>query len=308
MPEQNTNNIEQNVNRRDVRRNSSNQIVSYPISTDDDMVYGVHKIPAITTLFDKETYNKTIDTLSDEFITPLPDVPLEVVKTNYISELRIYKNGQPNPEFTEEFNDIFSGRYELTDGARTHTGWRDTHTINPVTLNNDGRDRGLSFNGYDVIPFDNAVMGPGLEDGGYRITKELIDSGKSIRLKTVIGVANETLSPIEFYISFRRDRAPWSPMETFEEDVETYPAGSYRYMAHRLDIENGDMKENDIWSVQMKVNSNLNTFLYGGKSLFEVEIYDGENPAGDWPRGTVDKFGSPVSLAANTSGDGTTTR
>ena len=308
MPEQNTNNIEQNVNRRDVRRNSSNQIVSYPISTDDDMVYGVHKIPAITTLFDKETYNKTIDTLSDEFITPLPDVPLEVVKTNYISELRIYKNGQPNPEFTEEFNDIFSGRYELTDGARTHTGWRDTHTINPVTLNSDGRARGLSFEGYDVIPFDNAVMGPGLEDGGYRITKELIDSGKSIRLKTVIGVANETSSPIEFYISFRRDRAPWTPLETFEEDVETYPGGSYRYMAHRLDIDNSDMKENDIWSVQMKVNSNLNTFLYGGKSLFEVEIYDGENPAGDWPRGTVDKFGSPVSLAANASGDGTTTR
>ena len=308
MAQQNTDNIQQNLNRRDIRRNSSNQIVSYSIPDTDDLTYGIQKIPVIQTRFEKDSYNKTIEMLSDEFITPLPDVPLEVIKTNYISERRIYKNGQPNPEFTEEFNDIFSGRYELTDGARTHTGWRDTHTINPVTLNADGRARGLSFSGYDVIPFDNAVMGPGLEDGGYRITKELIDSGKSIRLKTVIGVANETTSPIQFYISFRRDRAPWSPMETFEEDVQTYSAASYRYMAHRLDVENSDMKENDIWSVQMKVNSNLNTFLYGGKALFEVEIYDGDNPAGDWPRGTVDKFGSPVSLAANTSADGTVVR
>lgn len=110
MAQQNTDNIQQNLNRRDIRRNSSNQIVSYSIPDTDDLTYGIQKIPVIQTRFEKDSYNKTIEMLSDEFITPLPEVPLEVIKTNYISERRIYKNGQPNPEFTEEFNDIFSGR------------------------------------------------------------------------------------------------------------------------------------------------------------------------------------------------------
>lgn len=91
MPiEQNTDNVAQNVTKRDIKRNTSNQIVSYTIPEDSNQEYGYHKVPATVNLFDKVTYGKTIGRLSDELIQQLPDIPREIVRQNYVDETKLY--------------------------------------------------------------------------------------------------------------------------------------------------------------------------------------------------------------------------
>jgi len=287
MPEQNTDNILQNVNKRDIKRNTSNQIVSYTLEDDSNFEYGIHKVEGVTQRYDRQVYTRAIDTLSNELIVDLPDVPLETIQFNYVDESKLYVNGQAN-EIDDGFEDIFSGRYELTNGARTHTGWKDTHTINPTFSNSDTRAAGFSFSGYDVIPFDKAVFGPGLEEGGYRITKELIESGKNLRFHVKIGVANESDNSQNFHLSFNRKRKPNDVKTMFAEEFISVSSSQYPFIQTTYDLMNSQMVEHDIWEVQAKVTAYQGAFLWGDKSIFNVEIFGDEISATDWgPNGNV---------------------
>jgi len=287
MPEQNTDNILQNVNKRDIKRNTSNQIVSYTLEDDSNFEYGIHKVDGITQRYDRQIYTRAIDTLSNELIVDLPDVPLEEIEINYVAETNLYVNGQAN-EVDDGFEDIFSGRYELTNGARTHTGWKDTHTINPTFANADTREAGFSFQGYDVIPFDKTVFGPGLEEGGYRITKELIESGKNLRFQVKIGVANESNNSQNFHLSFNRKRKPNDVKTTLSEEFISVDASQYPFIQTTYDLMNNQMVEHDIWEVQAKVTAYQGVFLWGDKSVFNVEVFGDEISATDWgPNGNV---------------------
>ena len=75
---------QEQIQLREIRRNSSNQIISYTLPDDSDKDYGYHKVPAITAKFYRAEYDRTIDQLSNELINPLPDVPLEIVSQNFI--------------------------------------------------------------------------------------------------------------------------------------------------------------------------------------------------------------------------------
>lgn len=287
MPEQNTDNILQNVNKRDIKRNTSNQIVSYTLEDDSNFEYGIHKVEGATQRYDTEVYTRAIDTLSNELIVDLPDVPLETIEFNYVTEANLYVDGQAN-EIDDGFEDIFSGRYELTNGARTHTGWKDTHTINPTFSNADTRAAGFSFQGYDVIPFDKTVFGPGLEEGGYRITKELIESGKNLRFQVKIGVANESNSSQNFHLSFNRKRKPDDVKTMFAEEFSSISSPQYPFIQTTYDLLNSQMVEHDIWEVQAKVTAYQGVFLWGDKSVFNVEVYGDDISATDWgPNGNV---------------------
>jgi len=287
MPEQNTNNILQNVNKRDIKRNTSNQIVSYTLEDDSNFEYGIHKVEGVAQRYDMGGYVRAIDTLSNELIVDLPDVPLEAIETNYVSEANLYVNGQAN-EVDDGFEDIFSGRYELTNGARTHTGWKDTHTINPTFNNADTRAAGFSFSGYDIIPFDKAVFGPGLDTGGYRITKELIESGKNLRFQVKIGVANESGQSQNFHLSFKRKRKPNDVRTTFSEEFVSVDSSQYPFIQTTYDLMNNQMVEHDIWEVQAKVTAYQGVFLWGDKAVLNVEVFGDEISATDWgPNGNV---------------------
>jgi len=281
MPEQNTDNILQNVNKRDIKRNTSNQIVSYTLEDDSNFEYGIHKVEGATQRYDRQIYTRAIDTLSNELIVDLPDVPLEEIEINYVAETNLYVNGQAN-EVDDGFEDIFSGRYELTNGARTHTGWKDTHTINPTFANADTREAGFSFQGYDVIPFDKTVFGPGLEEGGYRITKELIESGKNLRFQVKIGVANESNNSQNFHLSFNRKRKPNDVKTTLSEEFISVDASQYPFIQTTYDLMNNQMVEHDIWEVQAKVTAYQGVFLWGDKAVFNVEVFGDEISATDW--------------------------
>lgn len=287
MPEQNTDNILQNVNKRDIKRNTSNQIVSYTLEDDSNFEYGIHKVEGVTQRYGREVYVRTIDTLSNELIVDLPDIPLEAIEMNYVAEANLYVNGQAT-EVDDGFEDIFSGRYELTNGARTHTGWKDTHTINPTFNNEDTRAAGFQFSGYDIIPFDKGVFGPVLEESGYRITKELIESGKNLRFQVKIGLANESLQSQNFHLSFNRKRKPNDVREMFSEEVISVDSSKYPFIQTTYDLMNNKMVEHDIWEVQAKVTAYQGVFLWGDKAVFNVEVFGDEISATNWgPNGGV---------------------
>ena len=69
MAQTNITTEQQQIELREIKRNSSKQIVSYTLEEDSQKEYGYHKVKGNTTLYDKDIYNRTIETLSNELIT-----------------------------------------------------------------------------------------------------------------------------------------------------------------------------------------------------------------------------------------------
>jgi len=80
MAEINIDNTGEVLSRRDVRRNSSNQIISYTLPDDSDKGYGLQRIPAQTTVFGLTSYDRVIDKLSGELLDNIPDIGLRYTK------------------------------------------------------------------------------------------------------------------------------------------------------------------------------------------------------------------------------------
>ena len=223
---------------RNIKRNTSNQIISYSIPPNSDVEYGVLRLPAVETVYGIDSYNRTLDRLSGDLLQQV-DVDGNV------------------------FVDTFSGRYEITDSAKTYNGTLDRHDINIF---------------FDTIPWDNVVNGPTLEDGAYRITKELIDSGKNLRLNATVAISNDTQTNRFTQVRFQRKRIPLPPGSGFVfRETEVSPGqGTIHQIVY--EIANSEMVENDLWEVQVKYGRNRTTevegiYMRGDQSLFEVELF-----------------------------------
>jgi len=223
---------------RNIKRNTSNQIISYSIPPNSDVEYGVLRLPAVETVYGIGSYNRTLDRLSGDLLQQV-DVDGNV------------------------FVDTFSGRYEITDSAKTYNGTLDRHDINIF---------------FDTIPWDNVVNGPTLEDGAYRITKELIDSGKNLRLKAIVAISNDTQTNRFTQVRFQRKRILTPPGSGFVfRETEVSPGlGTVHQIVY--EITNSEMIENDLWEVQVKYGRNRTTevegiYMRGDQSLFEVELF-----------------------------------
>ena len=223
---------------RNIKRNTSNQIISYSIPPNSDVEYGVLRLPAVETVYGIDSYNRTLDRLSGDLLQQV-DVDGNV------------------------FVDTFSGRYEITDSARTYNGTLDRQDINIF---------------FDTIFWDNVVNGPTLEDGAYRITKELIDSGKNLRLKATVAISNDTQTNRFTQVRFQRKRIPLPPGSGFVfRETEVSPGlGTVHQIVY--EITNSEMIENDLWEVQVKYGRNRTTevegiYMRGDQSLFEVELF-----------------------------------
>ena len=223
---------------RNIKRNTSNQIISYSIPPNSDVEDGVVRLPAVETVYGIDSYNRTLDRLSGDL--------LQQVDTD-----------------GNVFTDTFSGRYEITDSARTYNGTLDRQNINIF---------------FDTIFWDNVVNGPTLEDGAYRITKELIDSGKNLRLKATVAISNDTQTNRFTQVRFQRKRIPLPPGSGFVfRETEVSPGqGTIHQIVY--EITNSEMVENDLWEVQVKYGRNRTTevegiYMRGDQSLFEVELF-----------------------------------
>lgn len=90
MPSTPINNFDP-TNRRNIRRNLSNQIISYTIpSGSTSGGYGLTFTPATTTFYRSERYNEIVDGLSDELIDDIPEFePIVVSSNNLNSDLLV---------------------------------------------------------------------------------------------------------------------------------------------------------------------------------------------------------------------------
>lgn len=290
MAETKVDKVAEKVERRDIRRNFSNQIISYGLPEDGKLKYGYKRLPAQSVVYSAESYDKTIDRLSTELISNVGDLRIIEQTLNYVQFL--------TPSGEAEFEDTFSGRYAITDGAaevpgggKSWSGYKDNHYINPykgpdsVTPFENHRDN-FKHGGYRTIPFDKAEEGPGLENGGYVITQELKDSGKSLKLTAIIGVANELKDSsgsnynksVNFKFKFNRIRKPYVP--EISENLgnarfESVSRGSYPFIMVEFDVLNSQMQVGDIWELQGQVTTTYKgCFFYGNKSIFKVDVID----------------------------------
>lgn len=293
---------------RDVRRNSSNQIVSYTLEEDSGTDYGMHKVPAVTSLYEKDSYNRTIPQLSSELIVPLPDIPLEVISQTFVDEANIYIQGisikssgveEPEPE------DTFSGRYELTPNAPSYRGaespgWFDNTHFSGISYHNSGvrgaTDNFILFPGFKEILWDNAVFGPPLTNGGYRVTKELIESGRNLNIRTVIGFSiNKGGSTVNANVRIIRKRIPGDPENVVEINNGTY-AAAYPMIELVHDVPNADLVENDIYEVQTVVGSRDDgVHIMGDKCILEVTAQLPEEEPIVWPNAGTSTLGDAPS-------------
>jgi len=290
MAETKVNKVAEKVERRDIRRNFSNQIISYGLPEDGKLKYGYKRLPAQSVVYSAESYDKTIDRLSTELISNAGDLRIIEQTLNYVQFL--------TPSGEAEFEDTFSGRYAITDGAaevpgggKSWTGYKNNHYINPyvgpgsVTQYLDHRNN-FRHGGYRTIPFDKAEEGPGLENGGYVITPELIESGKSLKLTAIIGVANELKDSsgnnldksVRFKFKFNRIRKPY--VANISDNLgnakyESFDRGEYGFIKVEFDVLNSKMQVGDIWELQGQVTTSYRgCFFYGNKSIFKVDVIE----------------------------------
>lgn len=289
MAETNIDKVAEKIERREIKRNFSNQIISYGLPEDGKLKYGYKKLPAVTTRYDRESYNNTIDGLSDELLSTRGDLGITEQSLNYI------KYSESIVE--DEFVDTFSGRYAITKDAKTPigrdswSGYKNHHILNiyqtPSAPNNkDDKARNFRFGGLETVPFDDVEKGPNLKNGGYVITPELIDSGKSIKLTVIMGIGNELIDSngillnrdVNFKLKFNRIRKPYAA--NVSEDIgntliETVPRGSYAFLKLEFDVLNSKMEEGDIWELQGMVSTAYRgVFFYADKSIFKVDVID----------------------------------
>lgn len=275
---------QEQIELRDIRRNSNNQIVSYTLDGDSDKQYGYKKVKGVRTLYQEDVYDRTLPRISDELFVNIPDIGLEILEQKFIDEEDIYiqtgnrlvsikdTTGEVEPE------DIFSGRYELTPSApsfRTDRGGADNSHYMGVgyydqAVSNETRGY-IKFPGFKEVSFDKAVFGPPLEDGGYRITQELIDSGRDLQLQGRVGF--KIPSGREAKMRFCRKNTSLWPGLTDYEEITISAGGSDYYPIRQINfrIPNADLRLHDIWELQTEASwSNGQFFIYGDKSSFRV--------------------------------------
>ena len=300
---------ENQVTYRDVKRNTSNQIVSYTLNEDDTREYGVHKLKAVTTKYNIRNYNKTVGELSGELKTPFPDIPLEIINQNFIDESKIYVSGVSikSGEDPAGFDDQYSGRYELTPSGASYRGaespgyYDNTHFSGISYHNGDVRgatDNFILFPGFKEVLWDSTVYGPPLENGGYRVTKELIESGANLNLRAVIGFSlQKGSSALQAKVRILRKRIPNDPENVVEgPNGGTYTSPKWPNIQIVLDIPNQDLVEHDLYEIQTLVDSrNDGVHIMGDKCIFEVTATLPEDDPINWPP-------PPIGSAPNNSG------
>ena len=303
-------------NYRNIRRNSSNQIVSYTIEegTQPDE-YGFKRIPGEVIRFDANQYKRNIPQLSNELLTTPVEFESQIIQQNRLNEEKIYKVQNQSLRSVrgseeEEPKDTFSGRYELTADAPSYryintseisNSQRDfgnTH-FGGVSYHNDGvrsaTDGFITFKGHRELSWDNKVFGPELEQYGYRITQELKDSGRDLFIRAVVSfrIGHSNGYDVGQYAAIMRKRAGRTNEENRKrvvtEGSTVIAADQPFYPMHVLEltIPNNDLEVNDLYQITSNFGSvNDGVYIMGDKCVFEVNCLLADDPAPFYPANT----------------------
>ena len=93
MAEKSLDIVAEKIERLDIRRNTSNQIVSYTLPDDSDKLYGVLRITGTRTAFPIADFNRVIYSRPSELVNPIPKFEI-----NIVSKATIDTRGLIQPE------------------------------------------------------------------------------------------------------------------------------------------------------------------------------------------------------------------
>ena len=186
MAEKSIDKVAEEIERLDVRRNTSNQIISYtlPDNEDNAMRYGMFRITGERKAYTTSDFNRVLDNDVIDLLNPIPQLELSenIKATLVLSAFTAPEDPLPEDPFANDapvFDDIFSARYELPPN-KTNT-YRYAQSYEPTVYAD------IPY-GYTNLGFSKVVSGPPqTTPGRYTITKELIDSGYDLQLTYRIG-------------------------------------------------------------------------------------------------------------------------
>lgn len=216
MPSTPINIYDLSANRREIRKNFSDQIISYTLPSDSNLEYGLKRIPAKTVFYQTEKYNDVIDLTSDELINDISDLQPTVVSNNFVDldlvlsdaeiqqqqqqasivSIRIYSDGNdarlldPNTAWVLP-GAIVNNRYKFS--------W--VETINPVVV---------PFTGYE-----NVISPYNFENSIDLYYYSPIQLGTQLYTNSSNGVLSQP------YVPFFQNNDSVSAIASFDESIDT---------------------------------------------------------------------------------------
>lgn len=276
---ENPTNIKDKNERRDVRRNTSNQIVSYTLPTNSVQQYGLVKLPAIKEELNRAQFERQINTNVTEFQFNIPDTNLELIS----------------------LNDIFFPQKVITDTPSSLEALREKYNskYTPDFNSNNGLyeiPTGLDTNFYPTkLPFDKVITGQSqdVESGTFLITQELKDAGYDLLLtyRVTAEYRGTGAAGSNFITMFDFDNSDGikSPKISstskyvnigYVEQVIPTPGGIVNNLTFNRRVNKGvyrvtnsEMRVFDRWQVKGIVES-ANTQLISDESYFEIEVVE----------------------------------
>ena len=79
MAEKSLDIVAEKIERLDIRRNTSNQIISYTLPDDSEKLYGVLRITGTRTAFPIADFNRVIYSRPSELVNPIPRFEINIV-------------------------------------------------------------------------------------------------------------------------------------------------------------------------------------------------------------------------------------
>ena len=263
MAETRVDKVAEKIELRDIRRNTSNQIISYGLPEDGAIGYGILRLPAQETLYEIEKYDKTIDRLTDELIQAIPNTEIEIVNQEFLLD-------QLEAEVVGELPTEFNAR--LIVNPDENGGWRDFRRYEA---------------GWKKIQFDKSVFGPSpIEESTYTITPELIETGLNLVIKWKLGFHHPNVfnDGATYQARLQRVAVDWRGTGEFDfKQKVNVPKGRWDNLEGSIVIENKDMIPYDKWYLvgRAAVSGGSND-LYGlyrsDTSYFEVYVTEGDTP------------------------------
>lgn len=97
MAEKSIDIVAEKIERLDVRRNTSNQIISYTLPEGSDKLYGMYRISGQKTSFPINDFNRVIFAAPSELINPIPEFEINIVSKATLNKTSFRKPIAPRP-------------------------------------------------------------------------------------------------------------------------------------------------------------------------------------------------------------------
>ena len=97
MAEKSLDIVAEKIERLDIRRNTSNQIISYTLPDDSEKLYGVLRITGTRTAFPIADFNRVIYSRPSELVNPIPRFEINIVSKATIDTRGLIQPVQVQP-------------------------------------------------------------------------------------------------------------------------------------------------------------------------------------------------------------------